>query len=89
MVSQAQAQETPTVLPILGDKSALLVLGAAIFIIARWALPKLRNGPRNLPMPPGPRGFLLIGNLLDMPKSKEWLTYTEWGKKWGEMKSNI
>ncbi|KAG2159163.1 cytochrome P450 [Suillus bovinus] len=31
------------------------------------------------PYPPGPRGWPLIGNILDMPRSKPWLTFTEWG----------
>lgn len=35
-------------------------------------------------LPPGPRGLPLIGNLLDMPSEKEWLTFAEWGKKYGK-----
>ncbi|TFK26029.1 OrdA protein [Coprinopsis marcescibilis] len=34
-------------------------------------------------LPPGPKGLPAIGNLLDMPKEKEWLTFTEWGRKFG------
>lgn len=41
----------------------------------------LRNGLRK---PPGPKGWPLIGNLLDMPKSHQYLTYMEWRKKYGE-----
>ena len=33
--------------------------------------------------PPGPRGLPLIGNLLDMPSQKEWLTFAKWGEKYG------
>ncbi|KAF7369958.1 Cytochrome p450 [Mycena sanguinolenta] len=33
------------------------------------------------PLPPGPRGLPLIGNLLDVPKSQEWLTYMEISRK--------
>jgi hypothetical protein len=36
------------------------------------------------PYPPGPRGLPLVGNLRDMPHVKPWLTFTEWGKKYGE-----
>ncbi|TFK75545.1 cytochrome P450 [Pluteus cervinus] len=32
---------------------------------------------------PGPRPLPIIGNFLDMPKEKEWLTFTEWGGRWG------
>ncbi|KAG2347075.1 cytochrome P450 [Suillus weaverae] len=34
--------------------------------------------------PPGPRGWPLIGNFQDMPHIKPWLTFAEWGKKYGE-----
>jgi hypothetical protein len=35
------------------------------------------------PLPPGPRGYPLIGNIFDMPSSREWETFTEWGRKYG------
>ncbi|KAG1869506.1 cytochrome P450 [Suillus subluteus] len=33
--------------------------------------------------PPGPRGWPLVGNIQDIPQIKPWLTFTEWGKKYG------
>jgi hypothetical protein len=36
------------------------------------------------PYPPGPPGWPLIRNFLDMPHIKAWLTFAEWGKKYGE-----
>ncbi|KAG0702310.1 cytochrome P450 [Suillus ampliporus] len=35
--------------------------------------------------PPGPPGWPLIGNILDMPHIKPWLTFAEWGKKYGDI----
>ncbi|KAG2370134.1 cytochrome P450, partial [Suillus spraguei] len=35
--------------------------------------------------PPGPPGWPLIGNILDMPHIKPWLIFTEWGKKYGHI----
>ena len=32
---------------------------------------------------PGPPGHWLLGNALDMPKSREWLTFAEWGRLYG------
>lgn len=34
-------------------------------------------------LPPGPKGLPVVGNVADMPKDKEWLTFTEWGRKFG------
>jgi hypothetical protein len=35
------------------------------------------------PPPPGPRPWPIIGNILDIPSAYEWVTFTEWGKKYG------
>ena len=33
------------------------------------------------PLPPGPKGLPVIGNAMDIPKSREWITYEKWGNK--------
>jgi len=40
---------------------------------------------RSGPLPPGPSKLPILENLLDMPTSHEWITFAEWGKKWGPM----
>jgi hypothetical protein len=35
------------------------------------------------PLPPGPKPWPLIGNVLDMPSQREWVTFSDWGKSWG------
>jgi hypothetical protein len=57
---------------------ALLVLGLVL-------LKKALSRPSAAPLPPGPRRLPLLGNLLDMPTSQEWLTFANWGKKWGTL----
>ncbi|KAG1894332.1 cytochrome P450 [Suillus fuscotomentosus] len=37
------------------------------------------------PYPPGPREWPLISNFLDMPRIKPRITFTEWGKKYGDI----
>ena len=36
-----------------------------------------------LQLPPGPRRLPLIGNLLDMPSGRAWLTYAKWCRDYG------
>ena len=40
-----------------------------------------RRGSR---LPPGPKGWPIIGNMLDMPSSFHWLKYAEWSKQYGK-----
>ena len=34
-------------------------------------------------LPPGPKKYPLIGNLLSMPSTLEWETFADWGQKYG------
>ncbi|KAF5382347.1 hypothetical protein D9757_012726 [Collybiopsis confluens] len=36
---------------------------------------------------PGPRGWPIIGNALDMPRTHAWRTFAEWGASWGPLMS--
>jgi len=38
-----------------------------------------------LPLPPGPRGYPIIGNVYDIPHEYAWHTYAEWAKKYGDI----
>ncbi|KAG5644939.1 hypothetical protein DXG03_007404 [Asterophora parasitica] len=45
----------------------------------------LRRAKQTIPLPPGPKGLPLIGNVLDMPSEKEWLTFAKWGEQFGDI----
>ncbi|KAK7036970.1 OrdA protein [Favolaschia claudopus] len=57
-----------------------LSLGALSFILLRTIFRKAKGS-----LPPGPPGLPLIGNVLDMPSTMEWLKFADWGAKWGDI----
>ncbi|KAF8143310.1 cytochrome P450 [Mycena galopus ATCC 62051] len=48
---------------------------------------RLYRRTNTLPLPPGPKGIPLIGNVLDMPKSHAWKTFAQWGDIYGGIMS--
>ena len=64
----------------LGQGLTLLAVISAIPILYHlFRTNKHRNGH---PYPPGPKGNFLLGNLLDMPTFKPWLSYVKMGKQY-------
>ncbi|KAG1758394.1 cytochrome P450 [Suillus occidentalis] len=58
----------------------LCLTGVGVYMVKKVVTKK------NLtPYPPGPRGWPLIGNILDMPRIKPWVTFTEWGEMYGDI----
>ena len=61
----------------------LVSIAFPLLLLARlWRNRKIANN-NGLPYPPGPPALPLIGNLLDMPTSYEWLTFSKWAKLYG------
>ncbi|KAF5354109.1 hypothetical protein D9756_007313 [Leucocoprinus leucothites] len=64
----------------------VLFTGALIII---WYLKRhfrrSQDNPHGLPLPPGPQGYPIIGNLFDLPTWKPWLVYNELFKIYGDM----
>ncbi|PPQ85587.1 hypothetical protein CVT25_000031, partial [Psilocybe cyanescens] len=60
------------------------IVGILTTIVVVFALYLRRNNARSLshlPLPPGPKGLPLIGNLRDVPTSFAWKTYHKWCKE--------
>ena len=66
-------------------KLAALFFSVMTILFRQLTRKKGRDGnPNGLPLPPGPKGYPLIGNLFDMPVHKPWLVYDEWRKTYGK-----
>ncbi|KAF8268841.1 cytochrome P450 [Lactarius quietus] len=63
-----------------------IIDGAALlsFLIAFRAIHQYQR-KRNFPSPPGPPGWPLIGNLLDLSPTFPWLAFTKYSKKYGHI----
>ncbi|PBK95975.1 cytochrome P450 [Armillaria gallica] len=53
-----------------------LIILIVICIIRRYTFSRL---------PPGPRGLPIVGNILDMPATKPWLTFARWSELYGDI----
>ena len=55
---------------------ASAILGCAALVrLTRWM-----SRPR---LPPGPKGYPIVGNLLDLPPTHLWEKLGAWGKQYG------
>lgn len=63
--------------------SCLLFFDAFFAIIALHLLRRLFFSKHTFPLPPGPPGLPIVGNIFDMPSDKDWLTYAKWGELYG------
>ncbi|KAF9015058.1 cytochrome P450 [Cyathus striatus] len=59
-----------------------LLLVATPIAYSLWRKYASRAG---VPLPPGPKGYPLIGNIYDMPHEYPWLKYMEWSKQYGDI----
>ncbi|TFK75088.1 cytochrome P450 [Pluteus cervinus] len=57
-----------------------LPLAVCTSLLVVFYFTKVRQDRRRLPFPPGPKPWPLIGNVLDIPTSTSWYTYTKWSK---------
>ena len=70
---------------LLGTYPYYKLAGLFFSVMLFRQMKKSRDGnPNGLPLPPGPKGYPLIGNLLDMPVYKPWIVYDEWRKTYGK-----
>ena len=64
------------------------ILSFLLLAVSAWALRFfLHYWTRKRKLPPGPQGLPLLGNVWDVPQHYSWLTFTEWGRKHGDIVS--
>ncbi|KAH7903971.1 hypothetical protein BJ138DRAFT_1167317, partial [Hygrophoropsis aurantiaca] len=56
----------------------ICLAGAGLYLVKRFL------AKPSAPVPPGPSGWPIIGNVLDMPTEDPWLSYSKWAKQHGE-----
>ncbi|KDQ53890.1 hypothetical protein JAAARDRAFT_38861 [Jaapia argillacea MUCL 33604] len=66
----------------LSDPVAFAWIGVLLYITYLFLVKRPRNG---IPLPPGPPGLPLIGNLFDIPKGYMWLKFEEHCKTYGDV----
>ncbi|KAF9458365.1 cytochrome P450 [Collybia nuda] len=62
--------------------SPLTVFAITAFLLFLYRAFRKRTG---LPLPPGPKGYPIIGNVFDMPREFAWMEYDKWFKIYGDM----
>lgn len=73
----------PMELPAQDLLASLALVGALLSV--GYLL--LRPAKYQLPLPPGPRGLPIIGNLHQAPKEKAWEVYKQWSDRYGPIMS--
>ena len=53
-----------------------------VVLVAYLSWARIKQSKR-APLPPGPAGYPIIGNLLELPHSYPWLGYADWAKRYG------
>ena len=64
------------------ESLCIFALALPVFTAALWVFQRRRPA---FPLPPGPCGYPVVGNLFDMPslQNQGWLTFAKWGEIYG------
>ncbi|THH17578.1 hypothetical protein EW146_g3259 [Bondarzewia mesenterica] len=71
------SSSTPFIMTI-----SFTLLDALLVVGGLWLAKRLLAKKSVAPLPPGPRGLPLVGNVFDMPKTKAHLTFAKWSEEY-------
>ncbi|KAH6893745.1 cytochrome P450 [Coprinopsis sp. MPI-PUGE-AT-0042] len=58
---------------------------AGLALVSGALVVKVLRSRLRPPLPPGPKGLPLIGNVLQLPTQEPWKVYNEWAKEYGDL----
>ena len=73
----------------LPEKAVAVAALSISSIVALLTVKRLLNARRRLPLPPGPPGLPIVGNVFDIPEEDFWWKYKEWGDQYGSSPYHI
>jgi hypothetical protein len=60
------------------------LLGVLFLVFVKSFVDHRRRNPRNLPLPPGPKGLPLLGNMFQFPQVLPWEGYAKLSENFGK-----
>ncbi|RXW24976.1 hypothetical protein EST38_g887 [Candolleomyces aberdarensis] len=63
----------------------IFLIGLGFVLIVKATVARRSRNPRRLPLPPGPKGLPLLGNIFDLPQIVPWEGYDKLCKEYGDM----
>lgn len=88
MTSQGQHIRFLTTTPTMDEIISAFSQGAIVLTTLyffNYLRKRVHDYRTRLPLPRGPPGWPIIGNVLDMPSEQEWFKFTEWRDTYGSL----